>query len=296
MNEKEVMLNAFSKYFNKTDEELTEMLYEKTDDGTEVLKDGVVDQLIALDTNRVERLRKEATEGATRKFDDFAKKSKKEVMEKFEKDIKEQYGLESDKTGIELVNELAAKFGKTGNLTEDSIKTNPIFIKLESEWKENATKSQAQLQKEFDEFKYGVERNGQLNTIKSVVETEFLKLNPVLSENPVIAKNQTQEFLNRFQKYEYIINDGNIMVKNGDGRLEDGHGNPISFDAFVKSEAEKLYDFKVQDPRGSAGNTTGGGTPGKITMTKKEYGEAIALAERNKDKEAFVKLANVTVV
>jgi len=296
MNEKEVMLNAFSKYFNKTDEELTEMLYEKGEDDTEVLKEGVVEQLIALDTNRVERLRKEATEGATKKFDDFAKKSKKEVMEKFEKDIKEQYRLESDKTGIDLVNELATKFGKTGNLTEDSIKTNPIFIKLESEWKENATKTQEQLKKEFEDFKYGVERNGQLNTIKSVAENEFLRLNPVLSENPVIAKNQTQEFLNRFHKYEYIINGNNIMVKDGDGRLEDGHGNPISFDAFVKSEAEKLYDFKVQDPRGSAGNTTGANSTDKVTMTKKEYGEAIALAEKNKDKDAFVKLANVKVV
>ena len=296
MNEKEVMLNAFSKYFNKTDEELTEMLYEKGEDDTEVLKDGVVEQLIALDTNRVERLRKEATEGATKKFDDFAKKSKKEVMEKFEAQIKEQYGLESDKTGLELVTELATKFGKTGNLTEDSIKTNPIFIKLESEWKENATKTQEQLKKEFEDFKYGVERNGQLNTIKSVAENEFLRLNPVLSENPVIAKNQTQEFLNRFHKYEYIINGNNIMVKDGDGRLEDGHGNPISFDAFVKSEAEKLYDFKVQDPRGSAGNTTGANSTDKVIMTKTEYGLAIAQAEKTRDKDAFAKLANVKVV
>ena len=57
MNEKEIMLNTFSKYFNKTDEELTEMLYDKGEDDTEVLKEGVVEQLIALDTNRVERLR-----------------------------------------------------------------------------------------------------------------------------------------------------------------------------------------------------------------------------------------------
>ena len=52
----------------------------------------------------------------------------------------------------------------------------------------------------------------------------------------------------------------------------------------------------MQDPKRSPGNTTPSGGGNKITMTKKEYGEAIAKAEEDKDKDAFAKLANVNVV
>ena len=292
MNEKEVMLNAFSKYFNKTDEELTAMLYEGEGDNL-TLKEGAADLLIELDTQRVGRIRTEASEGATKKFDDFAKKTKREVLEKFEKDLKAQYNLESDKTGLELIEDLTASVSKNPNITEESLKTNPIYLKLERGIKEAYEGQISTVKGEFDSYKSQVEKGKVVGSVKSQAEAVFLALNPVLSDDPVKAKNQRQEFLRRFEGFDYIIDGDNIMVKSGDGRLEDGHGNPIKFDAFVRTEAEKLYDFKKQERRESPGNK-GGGADASIRISREEYNKMVIDADY--DDEKLAALAKYEVV
>ena len=123
-------------------------------------------------------------------------------------------------------------------------------------------------------------------SIKSIAKAEFLSLNPVLSEDQAKAERQTQSFLNTLERYDYIIDGDNIIVKNGDGRLEDSHGNPIAFSQFVKTKAEELYDFAVQGQKGSPGNVTpAGGTGQKKKITKEEYGRLVAEAERTKNWE-----------
>ena len=293
MDEQEVMLNAFSKYFNKTDDELLEMLYDKGEDDALVLKEGVADMLIDLDTKRIERIRKEASESATKKFDDFAKKTKKDVMTKLESELKQKYGVESDKTGVELVEEITASLSVGGGITEDNIKTNPIYLKLEREIKEGFKGELEEKERVFNEFKDNVERNAKLGDVKKKAREVFLGLSPVLSVDAAKAERQTQEFLNRLNGHDFIIDGDTIMIKRGDGRLEDGHGNPVSFESFVKGEAEQLYDFNVQKQRTSPGNMHGSGGS-KLKITKVEFNQRVR--EAGSDNAKLAELAKYEVV
>jgi len=293
MDEQEVMLNAFSKYFNKTDDELLEMLYDKGEDDALVLKEGVADMLIDLDTKRIERIRKEASESATKKFDDFAKKTKKDVMTKLESELKQKYGVESDKTGVELVEEITASLSVGGGITEDNIKTNPIYLKLEREIKEGFKGELEEKERVFNEFKDNVERNAKLGDVKKKAREVFLGLSPVLSVDAAKAERQTQEFLNRLNGHDFIIDGDTIMIKRGDGRLEDGHGNPVSFESFVKGEAEQLYDFNVQTPRTSPGNIHSSGGS-KLKITKAEFNQRVR--EAGSDNAKLAELSKYEVV
>ena len=294
MDEQEVMLNAFSKLFNKSDEELTEMLWDKGADDVLVLKEGVADMLIDLDAKRIERIRTEASEGGKKLFDDGYKKATKEVLSRQEKELKEKYGVESDKTGVELIEEITASLSVGGEITEDNIKTNPIYLRLEREIKEGFKGELEEKDKAFNEFKSNAERNAQLGNVKKKAREVFLGLSPVLSEDGAKAERQTQRFLSILDGHDFIIDGETIMIKSGDGRLEDGHGNAVSFDAFIKGEAEQLYDFNVQTPRDSAGNTHGAAGGSKLKITKTEFNQKVK--EAGSDNAKLAELAKYEVV
>lgn len=296
MDEKTLMLNVLTKYFNKTDEELEDIIYDK--DGDDItLKEGVADALIDMDAERIKKIKSEVSGEGTKKFEEGFNKAKKETLTKFEKELKEKYGLETDLTGLDLINLFAEELGtKGGEITEDNIKTHPIYIKLEKEWNESAEQKVSGIKTEFDEFKANVEKNKKLVSVKSAARSAFLKLNPVLSDDPARAENQTQEFLNKLAEHDYIIDGDTILIKDGDGRLEDGHGNPTSFETFVKSKAEALYDFKVQDQRDSPGNQNSGGGSVKKKITKEEYNKKVIEAENSNDDKMFAELAEYEVV
>ena len=296
MDEQNVMLSVLTKYFGKTEDEVKALMYEEGEDGNLVLKEGVSDTLINMDAERIKRIREEERKAIKPKFDDFAKKTKREVMTQIEKEVKEKYGLDTDKTGIELIEELTQHVSKGGDITEDTLKTHPLFIKLEknihNEWEEKLKGVQG----EFETFKESVERNKKIGDIKSKAKAEFLALKPVLSDDPAKAERQTQTFLSLLERYDYIVDGDTIIVKNGEGRLEDSHGNPVAFDSFVKAKAEELYDFAVQDAKGSPGNKTPVGVGGKRKITKDEYGKMVAYAERTKDYSALKDFDNNYIV
>ena len=86
---KDLTLGVLTKMFNKTEDELGELIF----DGEEI-KEGALDALLGLDAERISRIKKEASGDSTKKFDDGYKKATKEVMGKFEADFKEKTGFE----------------------------------------------------------------------------------------------------------------------------------------------------------------------------------------------------------
>lgn len=290
MEEQQLILNVFAKYFNKTDTELTELLYDNGEDNTLTLKDDASAILIDMDAEKVKRIRDESKGDSTKRFDDGYKKANKEVMPKFDKSVKEKYSMDSEKSGVELIDELVSSLNSDGKITLEKIKTNPEFLKLEKEMNDNFKGQLNELNEKFDEFKNGVEKGKTVSLVKDRAELAFLKLNPVLSEDTARAKKQTEMFLSRFESFDYKFVDGNIIIENGDSRLEDGHGNPIAFDSFVKTEAENLFDFKVQDPKKAPGNVPSGGDPTKTILSDKEYNDKVNAAEG--DNEKLVEIGN----
>jgi len=272
---KELMMNVLTKFFNKTEDELNGILFEG--EGDEIkLKDDASASLLGLDEARVKRIKEDAGSAATKKFDDFAKKTKRDVMSGFEKEFKESTGFESDLNGIELVKSWGETLGKETKITADNIKSHPEFLKIENEWKATHTQELDGVKKEFDTFKSGIARDNVIGKVRDMARNEFLKLNPVLSDDKTKADAQVGMFLGKFDSFDYDFqDDGSVVIKDGDKRLEDAHGNRITFGSFVKTEAEKLYDFKVQDPKGSPANTTGAQGGSTTVLSRDAYNKMV---------------------
>ena len=167
--------------------------------------------------------------------------------------------------------------GKKTDVTPENIKTHPEFLRIEKEWKENHDAEVEAVRNEFNEYKTNITHKQTMGKIKDMAETEFLKLNPILSSDQAKKKAQTNMFLERLDKYSYDFDDdGSPIIKDGDNRLEDGHGNRVSFSNFVKGEAEMLFDFKAQDDRSSPGNNNNAaGGVGKTILSDEEFNKKV---------------------
>ena len=115
------------------------------------------------------------------------------------------------------------------------------------------------------------------------------KLNPILPEDSTKRNNLKNIFTNTFDDYDFIIEDGEIKgIKKGEERVEDKHGNALTFEQFATQKANALFDFKKQGEKGSAGNTGGNGKgdEGDIKFeSEAEYNEYMR-TEQDSEKRA----------
>jgi hypothetical protein len=95
-------------------------------------------------------------------------------------------------------------------------------------------------------------------------------MRPVLGENPAVAQTRKQDFARIFEAFDYEIVDNDIVVKKGEQRLEDAHGNRITFSQLVQDEAARRFDFLKQDPKGNGGNANNGPNQPAVTPPKDE--------------------------
>lgn len=281
----DLMMNVLGKLFNKTEDELASLIFDGEGD-EKTIKENAAEALIGLDESRIARIRTDAGGDATKKFDDGYKKAQREVLEKFENELRTELDIDSDLTGIDLVRAWGETLGKETEITAENIKTHPEFLRLETEWKNAHKEEVKKISGDFEKYKEDILKEKTMSRVRDMAEAEFMKLNPVLSEDPVKKKAQVNMFLGLLDNYEYdFAEDESIVIKDGDQRLEDSHANRVGFGDFVKSEAEKYYDFQVQGERQSAGNKTGDTV--KTTLKKDEYNQKINDVIKTGDKEAI---------
>ncbi len=272
---KETLEQLVGKLLNLPKEKVAE-LYES--DG-ETLKADAIDQLVQIDAARIKAIKDSHKEELTRIHDEAYSKAKGESLAKWEKQIKDELGLTTDAKGIDLIKEAIAKNSKI-EIDEEKIKLHPRYIELEKRLN-NEYISKAEYDKvkqEFDEFKGMIDKTRVVSAVKQDAVKIFRGLKPVLSKDPVKATNQENDFVEKLTQFDYEIqNDGNHVIKSGGKRLETQNGFPVSFADFVKSEAQKYYDFEIQDPKGNAGNNnTGGGLNIVIPQTEAEFRTMLA--------------------
>lgn len=294
--EKNLLFGVLAKTLNKSEQELTDLLYKKADDSDEIiLKDDALDLALNLDEQRVKNIQANVKPDKKTLEEQYSR-GKKETMEAFEKEVKEKYSLESDKIGIELVEEAVSSQVKTKpKLTDDEVKKHPIYLELE---KNSVTKERYEtLQGEFDGFKKNQEKSEKLSRVNEFVLRELELLKPVVSENAEVRINRQKDFLAKFEQWDYQLQDGaDPLILDAEGnRIEDGHGNPVAWKDFVKKNASLYYDFKVQDPKGSSGS---GGDEGekfkgiKVPESKEEYSKMI---QDEPDPEKRVKIRELAI-
>jgi hypothetical protein len=203
-------------------------------------------------------------------------KAKGEVLTQFEDELKEEYGIKkTKKKGLDLIKEVVE--AKTPNLenpeaiTADVVKKHPVFIAREKELTEQLEAAQAETEGKVNEVKADFEKKETHKTIFADAFASATKMKAAFSTKPEVLARQQAVFqkmlLDRGYDFEIRGTGANKTIllkyaadtgefKKG-ARVEDAHGNPVTFDSVVKEAVlDTGLDFLVANPKESLG---GGG-------------------------------------
>jgi len=260
--EQKILNESLSKLF-KLDSETIASLYNEAGD--------LVDFSKILDLDK-ERIQKYKTDN-----DSQFKRGIKEAMQKFEKELKEKYEIESELVGVDLVDHLVVqKTDEVKSASTKDITKHADYIKLQlsidKQLKDRDKEWEAKLalkEKEFNKAKL----------FEKVRERALLNLKarkPILPNDPRKALAWEEVYLGELSKGSYMENGDEIVVLNADGTpLQSPHGKPITFDEYEKDIADRYFDYPKADERSSAGNKEDKGTGGSNgfdpKMTEEEY-------------------------
>ena len=253
---KTIITGLLSKAYNFDNGKIAELFKDGETELSEDQQKEILQKLLDEDAKRVEAIKKSVDTKPA--FQDGFKKAQGEILTKFEKDLKEKFGLESDKMGLELVEELVSKKsegGQGGDVTEDAIKRSKVFQDMESNLKKQITTVKTDYETKINEIQDGYKAEQTFSNVSQKALQIFNGLNPILPQNKTVADNQVKFFVNTLKDFKFDVQDERIVVMDKDGKvLEDGHGNSRSFEDIVKETASGLFEFKANNGGSGSGN------------------------------------------
>ena len=253
---KTIITGLLSKAYNFDNGKIAELFKDGETELSEDQQKEILQKLLEEDAKRVEAIKKSVDTKPA--FQDGFKKAQGEILTKFEKDLKEKFSLESDKMGLELVEELVSKKsegGQGGDLTEDAIKRSKVFQDMESNLKKQITTVKTEYETKINEIQDGYKAEQTFSNVSQKALQIFNGLNPILPQNKTVADNQVKFFVNTLKDFKFDVQDERIVVMDKDGKvLEDGHGNSRSFEDIVKETASGLFEFKANNGGSGSGN------------------------------------------
>ena len=260
MDYKEILTGVLAKTLNIGNGEAVELIK----DDENATESAIIKRILDADKDRVNKLR---TTSKEQDFQDGYKKAKREQRQQFEDEIRSEFGVESSKTGTDLIKEILTQNQASGNgnmTDEDVMKTKPyqdLLTKMKTEV--NAVKESYETQ--ISEIKADQQRQKTFALVGQTAVEKLNALNPILSSNPEINENIKNLFIQTIlDKYDVQEKDGKIEVLGKDGKIAiDGHGNPLNYDELVKTTASKFYEFKANNGGSNAGNEGAGGSAGQ---------------------------------
>ena len=253
---KTIITGLLSKAYNFDNGKIAELFKDGETELSEQQQTEILNKILEIDAQRVENIKKSVDKKDA--FQDGFKKAKSEVLTDFEKGLKEKFGIESDKTGLELVEEVVSKKsegGQGGDLTEDAIKRSKVFQDMESNLKKQITTVKTEYETKINEIQDGYKAEQTFSNVSQKALQIFNGLNPILPQNKTVADNQVKFFVNTLKDFKFDVQDERIVVMDKDGKvIEDGHGNSRSFEDIVKETASGLFEFKANNGGSGSGN------------------------------------------
>ena len=253
---KTIITGLLSKAYNFDNGKIAELFKDGETELSEQQQTEILNKILEIDAQRVENIKKSVDKKDA--FQDGFKKAKSEVLTDFEKGLKEKFGIESDKTGLELVEEVVSKKsegGQGGDVTEDAIKRSKVFQDMESNLKKQITTVKTEYETKINEIQDGYKAEQTFSNVSQKALQIFNGLNPILPQNKTVADNQVKFFVNTLKDFKFDVQDERIVVMDKDGKvLEDGHGNSRSFEDIVKETASGLFEFKANNGGSGSGN------------------------------------------
>ncbi|MEN6568984.1 MAG: hypothetical protein ABFC18_03125 [Rikenellaceae bacterium] len=262
--EKKLLNDSLSKLF-KIDPEKLASLYNDAGDLT--------DFSVILDADK-ERVAKYKTDS-----DNQYKRGIKEGAEKIEKAVKEKYELESELTGVDLMDHLIVnKIEEAKSSGSKDITKHADYIRLQVEHDKYIKK----LNKEWEDKIIAKETEfASARLFEKVRDKALVALasrNPILPTDPRKAQTWKDTYLNELRQAKYQESeDGSITVLDKDGKaLQNAHGHIITFDDYEREIAEKYFEYTKAEDRSSPGNKDENGTKtGSMPKTEAEYMERL---------------------
>lgn len=258
-------------------------------------KDDALEVLKATDAKRIAKVKGDV-DGMSRERYSLGKK---EALTKLEQEVKDKFGIQSDKQGLELLEEAVeiarAKLPKGDTLKEEDIKKLPLYRTLEQQLQAQeqtfAQKLDAALKAKDAEHN----RERVSNMVKAEAQDFLNTLDPILHDDPVKRATFQALYLDQVASLSYQVENDNgkasFLLLDKDGkRLEDQHGHPVKVNEKWKAIASSIYDFKVSEERHSApanGNAGGNGASKTLVVKKPgsyaEWEEMMVQADGIKD-------------
>ena len=261
---KTIITGLLSKAYNQDTGKIAELL-KNGEELSEEQQTENLNKILELDTQRVENIKKSVS---TKEFiEQGYNKAKGEVLTKFEKDLKEKFGIESDKTGQDLVDfivsEKAEKGGQGGEITEDAIKRSKFYQDLESKARKDVADLKTEYETKIGEIENGYKYEKTFSDVSQKALTIFSGLNPILPTSKTVADNQVKIFVDSLKGFKFDKQDDRIVVMDTEGKVvQDAHGNSRSFEDIIKEQASGLFEFKANNGGSGAGNGNGEGGQG----------------------------------
>lgn len=213
-----------------------------------------------------------ATLNKGRTFDDGYKAAEKKVKTDYEKELKEEFGITSDKVGVDLISEIIeAKAAKGDTLTEEQVKKHKTYLDLK-ESVDKAVKEAVKAEKQVHEtYKSQVEREKTISAVKTEALKIFDESKVILPKDAAKASKLKNLFLKEIEAGNYRIDNGKVILLNEKGEdQQDEQGHRKDFSAVIKGMITETFDTEVADPKGSPGNNNGGAGGGSSKITVKD--------------------------
>ena len=263
---KTIITGLLSKAYNIDAGKIAELIKDgemSEDEQKEALK-----KILEIDKNRIQSVTETATKNVNTKefIEQGYNKAKGEVLTKFEQGLKSKFGLETDKTGQDLIDFIVsekAEKGGSGELTEDAIKRSKFYQDLESNAKTQVKTLKDEYEEKIKSINDGYEYEKTFSDVSQKALTIFNGLNPILPTSKTVADNQVKIFVDSLKGFKFDKQDDRIVVMDAEGKVvQDAHGNSRSFEDIIKEQASGLFEFKANNGGSGAGNGNGEGGQG----------------------------------
>jgi len=278
MDLKTILMGLLSTTLKMDNGQIEELLNEEG-----ATEESVSAKLKEMDAQRVATL-KMISADSKEGFNQGYAKAKKEEREKFEAELRAEYGIDSQNTGIDLIKDIisanAGGSGASGQVTEDDVKKHPAFLSMERTFKKQIEDLNTEHTNKLTEIEAANKRNETFHGVRQKAVDLLATLNPVESQNPNVASNLRNTFVNSLKDYDFEQQpDGTFLVLKDGKRYDDAHGHAIAFEDIVKQVAGNYYEFQSNSGGSNGGNENKGGQGAAgVAKTFKTEEEAQAYA------------------
>jgi hypothetical protein len=273
-----ILKGLISKAYKMEDGKIAEIF-----DAENATNDSIAAALIAEDAVRVSSLKKQNADNKD-SFNQGYAKATKEQRTAFEKEIKEALGVDSENTGIDLINEVIAAKAPAGDkgaatLTDEDVKKHSVYQTMERNFKKQLKETTEAKVAEIEKLQNDYKANETFYSVRDKAGVILQGLNPILAKNPKVAATIQNQFFNELKGYGFEQQaDGSLLPTKESKVQTDAHGHTITFDDLVKNTAENYFEFQANNGGGNAGNENkgsaqGGGSAAKTFKSDKEAAE-----------------------